>query len=216
MTGQLQVALDRMSLKRAVDLTIEVRDFADWIEVGTSLIKEFGMESVRRVVAAAGGVPVIADLKTNDNAQYEFELVASAGGSAATVMALVPDMTIDLCLEVAHKQGMSVVVDLLGADAQRIEFIAEAHAEAILAFHLSKDAQESGQGRAVWPTAGLLTGHHLALAGGISLRDVPQCLARVPDLRFIVGSAITAAPSAGGMAAEFGVAIRGCSHPYSR
>ena len=48
----LQVALDRLDLDRAAELAAQVRGHADWIEVGTSLIKHYGMRSVTEVVAA--------------------------------------------------------------------------------------------------------------------------------------------------------------------
>ncbi|HET6634619.1 MAG TPA: orotidine 5'-phosphate decarboxylase / HUMPS family protein, partial [Streptomyces sp.] len=93
MALQIQIALDRMPLGRAVDLTGRVAPCADWIEVGTSLVKEFGMSAVRAVVDAAGGVPVLADLKTADDAAYEFTLAFDAGASSATVLGIASDAT---------------------------------------------------------------------------------------------------------------------------
>ena len=48
---QLQIALDRMPLARATEITRAVAGEADWIEVGTSLIKQYGMEAVVQIVA---------------------------------------------------------------------------------------------------------------------------------------------------------------------
>ena len=46
---KLQLALDRMEIDDAIQLTKKVEDSIDWVEVGTSLIKEFGMASVKEM-----------------------------------------------------------------------------------------------------------------------------------------------------------------------
>jgi 3-hexulose-6-phosphate synthase len=45
----LQLALDRMSIPEAIRLAGETEEFTDWIEAGTSIIKEFGMAGVRGI-----------------------------------------------------------------------------------------------------------------------------------------------------------------------
>ena len=50
---ELQIALDRIPLNQAVELTEQVHRSADWIEVGTSLIKRYGLWAVERIVDAA-------------------------------------------------------------------------------------------------------------------------------------------------------------------
>ncbi len=98
---ELQVALDRLSLDDALRIAKAVAPYADWIEVGTSLIKEFGMESVRRMRQALGQARILADIKTIDNARYEFELCFKAGANSASVMGVAPDATLEACSEVA-------------------------------------------------------------------------------------------------------------------
>jgi len=41
---KIQLALDRLSIQDAVKMAKLVETEIDWIEVGTSLIKEFGMQ----------------------------------------------------------------------------------------------------------------------------------------------------------------------------
>jgi len=199
MNAQLQVALDRLALDDAVRITAKVSPHADWVEVGTSLIKEFGMDSVRRVVAAAEGTPVLADIKTNDNARYEFELAYDAGATAATVMATAPYATIDTCFAVAGVRGATVMVDLLGSDQARQQAMADRYPYAVLAVHVSKDVQEAGTGQTALALPAGMSGRRVAVAGGVRLDDIPDLieLARrtgAPDeLIVIVGSAVTQA-----------------------
>lgn len=192
----LQVALDRLPLDRAVGITEAVAARTDWIEVGTSLIKQFGQDGLRRVVAAAGPTPVLADLKTVDDVVFEFELAFAAGARSVTVLGLAPDVTIDRAVEVTGAHDRELVVDLMGLTQQRIEELASRLPERVrLAPHISKDSQAGGAsgGRRVQALLGpWSSGRKLALAGGLGAEDLPT-LVDVPDLRVIVGSAVTKA-----------------------
>ena len=42
---KLQVAIDRVSIEKAIDIIREVEEYADIVEIGTSLVKDFGLES---------------------------------------------------------------------------------------------------------------------------------------------------------------------------
>lgn len=189
---QLQVALDRIPLEQALRVTAAVASEADWVEVGTSLVKQFGMAGVREVVAAAGTTPVLADLKTADDARFEFTLAFDAGAASATVLALADDATIDLAVDVALDRGAEVLVDLMGVDESRREALARRLPHrVVLGAHVPKDAQARG-GRASDLLGDWGCGRRIALAGGLSADDLPG-LAGWPDLRVIVGSAVTKA-----------------------
>lgn len=189
---QLQVALDRIPLERALQVTAAVAPQADWIEVGTSLVKQFGMAGVRELVAAAGATPVLADLKTADDARFEFTLAYDAGAASATVLALADDTTIDLAAEVGRERGAEVLVDLMGVDQSRRRALARRlPPEVVLGAHVPKDAQARG-GRAADLLGDWASGRRIALAGGLTADDLPG-LTEWPDLRVIVGSAVTKA-----------------------
>jgi len=189
---QIQVALDRIPLEHALLITEAVRSQADWIEVGTSLVKQFGMAAVREVVSAAGATPVLADLKTADDARFEFTLAFDAGAASATVLALADDATIDLAVEVARDRGAEVLVDLMGVGEDRRQALARRlPPEVVLGAHVPKDAQARG-GRPADLLGEWASARRIALAGGLTAADLPA-LAGWPDLRVIVGSAVTGA-----------------------
>lgn len=188
----LQVALDRIPLDRAVSITAAVAPRADWVEVGTSLIKQFGQEGLRQVVAAAGSTPVLADLKTADDVRFEFETAFAAGARSVTVLGLAPQVSIDLAVQVTDEHDAELVVDLMGLSQDRIEELADLLPRHVrLAPHVSKDSQTGGQ-RAQDLLGPWSRGRRLALAGGLTAEDLPP-LAAEPDLRAIVGSAVTKA-----------------------
>lgn len=167
------------------------------------------MESVRQMRAALPEARVLADVKTNDNARYEFELCFNAGADVATVMGTAPDATVELCLSVARERGKTAFIDLLNTSPERQRELLR-HREAIFGIHISKDVQEAG-GKGMATMAARLpdwvADYRTAAAGGITLADIPTLGARAPQLTVIVGSAITGAVDPGRAARDFAGAM---------
>lgn len=189
---ELQVALDRIPRDRALGITRDVARLADWIEVGTSLVKQYGTAGVSEVVAAAGDTPVLADLKTVDDVEFELALAYDAGARSATVLGLAPWVSIETAVRVAGERDRELVVDLMGLTKEQVADLARRlPAEVVLAPHVSKDMQAGG----ARPTELLgpwAEGRRLALAGGLTADDLSR-LRDVPGLRVVVGSAVTKA-----------------------
>jgi 3-hexulose-6-phosphate synthase len=173
----IQVALDRIPLDRAVRIAGTVAPHVDWIEVGTSLVKQSGQDATRRAV---------------DDVRFEFGLAFDAGARSVTVLGLAPDVTVDGAVEVAEERDRELVVDLMGLTAERVEGLAaRLPDDVVLAPHVSKDAQ--GSGARVQDLLGDWTrGHRIALAGGLTADALPS-LRDEQNLRVIVGSAVTKA-----------------------
>ena len=73
----LQVALDLTELSRAEKIAEEaVAGGADWIEIGTPLVKSEGMESIRRMRALFPDKILVADLKTSATGAVDVEMAA--------------------------------------------------------------------------------------------------------------------------------------------
>ncbi len=189
---QLQIALDRIPLDRAVALAATVAPHANWVEMGTSMIKSFGTAGLTAVVEAAAPTPVLADLKTVDDVQFELTMAYDAGARSATVLGLAPEVSLETAVRVAEERQRELVVDLLGLDADRIAALADRLPDpVVLAPHVGKDLQATG----ARPTDLLgpwAHGRRLAIAGGLTADDLPG-LRDVPGLRVVVGSAVTKA-----------------------
>ncbi len=186
---QLQIALDRLPADRALECARAVAPLVDWIEVGTSLVKQYGAAFIREVVDAAGDTPVLADLKTADDARWEFTMAYDAGARSATVLGLAASTTIDTAVAVAGERAREVVVDLMGLDAgQRAALADRTPATVVLAAHVGKDSQGSGAGPldqlGLWAE-----GRLVAIAGGLGAADLPALAGT--DVRVIIGSAVT-------------------------
>jgi 3-hexulose-6-phosphate synthase len=208
---QMQVALDRVPTSRAVDLVRAVAPYADWLEVGTSLIKADGMAAVRAVVSAADAVPVLADMKTADDASTEVDMCHAAGARATTVLAIAPDETVRAAVQRTAELEMELVVDLLGTPERRCADLMARYADhhhLVWAGHVGKDDQAAGRFAAGLALLEVPSRDaRIALAGGLRLDDVPGLRRAHPGLRLIVGSAITKAERPEHAAAAFRSAI---------
>ncbi|RCW43201.1 3-hexulose-6-phosphate synthase [Halopolyspora algeriensis] len=206
---RLQIALDRLDLDVATRVAAQVADHTDWIEVGTSLIKRYGMLSVREVVAAAGTVPVLADLKTADDAATEFGMAFDAGARGATVLASATEATIDRSTELARQAGAEVVLDLLAVSQQRRDTLLDRlPADVIFAAHLGKDAQNAGGG-AEELLGSWTRGRRIAVAGGLAESTLARLVDTHSDLRAIVGSAVTGAADPATSAERLSTMVKG-------
>lgn len=209
---ELQVALDRMTLDRAVDLAGLVAPYADWIEVGTSLIKRYGTAAISAVVDAAGHVPVVADTKTADDAAAELGMCFTAGAQAVTVLGMTTDATIEACVAITADQDAELLIDLLAVPPPRrthlLAVIEQAH-HVLWTPHVGRDArQETAANRMAEALGPWASGLRIAVAGGLTAADVAALTPEWPRLRFVVGGAITSAPDPLAAAAQMKAAMR--------
>jgi len=117
----LQLALDAMHLKRALEIAKEaVEGGVDWIEAGTPLIKSEGMEAVRALKRAFPDKVIVADMKVMDTGAFEVEMAAKAGADVVHVLGAADDGTIEEAVRAGKKYGAWVAVDLIGID-DRVE-----------------------------------------------------------------------------------------------
>ncbi|RLQ93807.1 3-hexulose-6-phosphate synthase [Falsibacillus albus] len=185
---KIQLALDRLSIEEAISIAAEVEESIDWIEVGTSLIKEFGMRSVKELKEAFPHKTIVADIKTMDNANYEAELCFEAGADVMTVMGAASASTIEACISKAKEYGKEVMIDLLNVAQDQKQHLA-VWEEAILCEHVSKDDQELS-GKKNDFNSSVFLGKRLAVAGGITEQSMQNLSGLKPEV-VIIGSAIT-------------------------
>ena len=142
----LQVALDVLELDRAIEIGKEsLEGGADWLEVGTPLIKSEGMHAVRVLHSTFPDVPIVADMKTMDTGAIEVEMAAKSGASAVSILGLADDATIREGIESAHKYGIAIMVDIMNTidPVKRAKEISEMGADYICV-HVGIDQQMRG------------------------------------------------------------------------
>lgn len=199
---KIQVAIDRVSLEEMQQLIPQLTS-ADIIELGTSLVKDFGVHSLLEAKKLVSEVPLLVDLKTMDEGAYEFQKYFDNGADVLTVMGASTPETIEICYTVCQKYGKELFIDLLACSDETIQRIS-GFKEAIYGLHFAKDQKkevdlvaEVEKFKINFPQI-----KRLALAGSLTLEKVK--VLKNTDLEIlIVGSSIIKAPSPKKALAQF-------------
>lgn len=207
---KLQLALDDITLEKAVELVKKVEEHIDIIEVGTPMVIEYGMEAVRTMKKNFPEKEVLADLKIMDAGYYEAEEALKAGADYITVLGVTDNLTIKGCVDAAAAYNGQVVVDMICvADLEgRIKKVEELGVD-FVSVHIGVDQQAAGRTpiddlKIMSSTA---TKAKVSVAGGISVKTIDEYKKYTPDV-VIVGSGITHAENSLLAAAELKNAIK--------
>jgi 3-hexulose-6-phosphate synthase/6-phospho-3-hexuloisomerase len=189
----LQVALDLMHRKRAMEIAREAVDGgADWIEAGTPLIKSEGVDIIRELKRAFPGHIIVADMKTMDVGAFEVEIAVKAGADVVSVLGLADDATISESVLAARKYGAKVMVDLMNVpDKLARAMTAEKLGAGLICLHVGIDEQMRGEAAPIEcvRTISAQIGVPLAVAGGITTARIGE-LVRAGASVLIVGGSI--------------------------
>ncbi|MEM4472128.1 MAG: 3-hexulose-6-phosphate synthase [Archaeoglobaceae archaeon] len=110
----LQVALDLVELKRALEIAEEaIRGGVDWIEAGTPLIKSEGMNAIRELKKKFKDHKIVADMKTIDTGAVEVEMAAKSGAEIVIILGLSNNATIAEAIRAGKKYGCQIMADLI-------------------------------------------------------------------------------------------------------
>lgn len=206
---RLQVAIDRVSLERADEIIKLTGGYADIIEAGTSLIKDFGLAG--SVGMLKGKYPeqcILADIKTCDEGEYEFREAYKAGCDIPTVMGFSSMSTLKACQRVADEYQKEYMIDLLEVPEDKLEELKKEFPEAIFCVHLPSDDQGKGLEDLVIHMCRQLEGiEKIAVAGGVTLDTLGIMKKAGVDI-VIVGGAITGKKDITGVTREFSEELR--------
>jgi len=186
----LQVALDVLELKRALQIAQESIDGgADWIEVGTPLIKSEGMQAIRSMRDRFPDSIIIADMKVADTGTLEVEMAAKAGASIVCVLGDADDSVIAESVRAARLYGIRIMADLINVkDPINRAPELEAMGVDIICAHVGIDQQMMGKNSIELLTAlsGLI---HvpLAVAGGIGRESAGEAIKCGADIVIVGG-----------------------------
>lgn len=205
---KIQLAIDRVSIEQAIDIIEETACYVDIIEIGTSLIKDFGLEAIRKIKQKFPNNIILADIKTIDEAAYEFEGAYRAGADIATVMGAASLDTIEICKKVAHEYGKEYMIDLLETSQEKQQALKQ-FSDAILCVHLPSDKDGKGLESLIDSTIIELRDFpRLSVAGGVKISNI-NAIKKANFQIAIIGGAITKEKNRGEMAKKFKMLTEG-------
>ena len=186
---KLQAAIDRIAPDRVWKLLDELNGQADILEMGTSYTKEFGVAFLREMRARYPQAVILADIKTMDEAKYEFDLYYEAGADILTVMGAAALDTIQIARQCAQTWQRRYCIDLLGLDDADILRL-HAFDDAIFCMHLPSDSHGDLEALLKRQIELLPQGAVIAAAGGIRPDQLPLLKQVNMDIA-VIGSAVT-------------------------
>lgn len=195
----LQIALDFDDLDRAIKLAHEaVKGGADWIEVGTPLIKSEGMNAIRIIKKEFPDKTIIADMKIMDVGSFEVDMAAKSGADIIVVLGVADNSTIKEAVESAKKYGAQIMADLINVENMPERAVKlEAMGVNYICVHVGIDQQMRG----ITPiditkkVSEVISNAEIAVAGGLNSETVVDAVKAGANI-IIVGHAITAAENA--------------------
>ena len=113
----LQIALDVPSVEKTRSIIAELPDSDRIIlEVGTPLLKKYGVKVIRDLRDVAEDVFIIADLKTLDVGKVEVDMAFEETADAVVVAGLAAKETLDGFIYEAKKLGIYAIVDMMNVE----------------------------------------------------------------------------------------------------
>jgi len=204
----LQVALDVPSLERTKKIISELPESDRIIlEVGTPLLKKYGVKVIRDLREVTKDTFIIADLKTLDVGKVEVDLAFEETADAVVVAGLAAPETIDKFIYEAKRLGIYAVVDMMNVEdpVKKLQSL-ESFPDVVI-LHRAIDVEE-GIGETRWDLIKEIRETFkrerllIAVAGGISPETAREALANGADI-IIVGRYVTQSRDVERAAREF-------------
>ncbi len=179
-TPLLQIAMDYISLPKALAMAVLVAPEVDIIEIGTPLCKAAGLDAIRSMREICPDKLILADFKTPDVGGLEATMAFDAGADMLTVIGGAALATVEQALAVARQRGKEMLMELTGVrDNEILVRAAEWRKIGVerLVYHREWDAQSAGR---MWAESDKVTirklidmGFKLTVTGGMTMELLP-------------------------------------------
>ncbi|NWF52021.1 MAG: orotidine 5'-phosphate decarboxylase [Nitrospirae bacterium] len=190
----LQVALDFLHIKDALNIASLTYQYIDIIEAGTPLIKSEGVRVVETLKKNFQEKNIFADLKIMDTGALEAKMAFDAGADLISVCAQASVETITGAIEETRRQNKKIVIDLIGSRdwlyrSREIQYLKPD----FFCIHISLDEQ-----RKCKKTFSGLENYTkeiqipFCIAGGIKPEDIPLIMPFQPFIIIVGGYIIKA------------------------
>ncbi len=191
----LQIAFDNPSLERTKDIVNNL-PASDRIilEVGTPLLKRYGVKIIHELRQLVKDKFIIADLKTMDVGKVEVDLAFEETADGAVAAGVAAKEVLDKFIYEARRLGIYAIVDMMEVEDPIQKLRSLKHFPDVVILHRAIDVEKVGRHRLdyiqelrrAFPQRKFL----IAVAGGITPETAKQALSDGADI-IIVGRYIT-------------------------
>jgi 3-hexulose-6-phosphate synthase len=186
----LQLAVDIIDWRKALDLAKATYPHFDILEAGTPLIYEEGLAIVERFKDAFPDKLCLADLKIMDAGFIEAKSAFNRSADLVTVLGVADNATIEGTMKAAAEHGRAVMVDLINCPepverAEELLALGQSH----FCVHTAHDVKGRGDSLSVLRSMKQIDGARISIAGGITLQMAAEALEFGADA-IVVGGAI--------------------------
>jgi 3-hexulose-6-phosphate synthase len=114
---KLQISFDNIELEKAILTCKLVKDYANIIEIGTSLILRYGIISIQKFRDKFPDITILADTKIIDRGTTITEMMINEGADWVTVMGGTTTHVIHTTAAAAERHKKYVMLDLLDSQS---------------------------------------------------------------------------------------------------
>jgi len=192
----LQIALDVPDLERMKTIVGEIPESDRIIlEVGTPVIKKYGMDVLGQLRSLDRDMFMIADFKTLDIGKVEVDLAFERTADAVTASGLASVETLDAFIYETKKLGIYAVVDMMGVENPVAKLHSLKELPDVVLLHRGIDVEKKG-GSARWDQIQAIKTAFkdkrllVAVAGGITPETARDAINAGADI-VVVGRYVT-------------------------
>lgn len=189
---KLQLALDLLDKDEAISVVKEVGSYFDIIEVGTSLLKLYGIGIVKEIKAIHPGKDVFLDAKIIDGPEREATLMKMSGTDYYSMLSVATDTAVIKVLNIARESNAKVIMDMQSVDEykSRSKVLKELGVEYFCVHKNSDCGDDLAEAFLEFIDIKEATGSKISIAGGISTETLPTIKKQLnPDI-VVIGGAV--------------------------
>ncbi len=200
---KLQISFDTIDLEKTISIAKEVKEYADILEVGSTLINKYGIESVKRFKAEFPDKEIFADIKLINRIQNTIEEYAAAGANYISVLAGTTNKIINKTTKIAHENNCKIALDLIDSHSLgQSAMDSQALDVDLIIFHGPHEENNLNILLEEWENVKGNTVTPIFIAGGITEENIKNLLNLKPS-GVIIGSSIIKSESPAKSAERF-------------
>jgi 3-hexulose-6-phosphate synthase/6-phospho-3-hexuloisomerase len=209
----VQISLDLHTIDDALHVAQIAADAGvDWLEAGTPLMIEQGMDAVRALRTKFANHPIVCDFKVCDGGGLFARLAGEAGANYMDVMAAAHDATLRAAIREAEKHNVSVIADIMFCpDPIAAAVRAQTIGVHMIGWHLGYDHRAENRGlHAIGGLEDVLRAVRIPVqvVGGLSVEHAIEA-ARRGAASVVIGGPLVPGDRGAGLAATLKEIVKG-------